>query len=451
MNSTQYPSGAAEKNKGEDPLMTSLLYADELNMDTEISVGSAAARERQAFLLGWSINTLGGVNQVVQNLIREFSESGELAPLVIETLDGEPEEHTLDIPLIRIALPSPYDKRDPWKALLAFCLFAPKILWQLHSICLRYRIRVLNPHFVGLEYFILMLLRRLRLFHGKLILSFHGSDLRGMIQSKGLERFFSRWLLRGADALVPCSEGLAQEILMLVPECAESIHPVMNGIDIEKTLRSSAWDRPLPKSFERRTKLLSIGAFEYKKGHDVLLHAFARLRQSHQNPCLIIAGQTRDLLDATRKLVKELKLEQDVLLLHDLPHNEVLALLRASDIFVLSSRWQKGVCGEGFAMALLEAAALGKPVVSTRSCGVSELVADGESGLVVDTDNPELLSEAIAKLLGSPTDAARLGRNLHQTVAGKFTWTAAHAQYLELAHQPADFPERHFSSSALAR
>ncbi len=393
-----------------------------------------SSRSRQAFLLGWPIANLGGVNEVVRNLVREFENSGALAPLVIEAPGGLA-QHPLpqEIPLLRLSLPSPYDRRHPLKTLLFFCLHLPALFWRLRATCRRHNIEILNPHFIGLEHLALVLFRRSGCFGGKLLLSFHGSDVRSMVQSKGLQRLLSRLLLRGADTLIPCSEGLAEEILMLVPECADRIVPIQNGIDIDHFVASSNSDVELPETFLRRKRLLNIGAFEHKKGHDVLLRAFAEVRQSREDVCLIIVGQTRETFDATQLLIEALGLRDDVLLFRDIPHSSVAALLRCSDVFVLSSRWEKGVCGEGFAMALLEAGAAQKPVVSTRSCGVDELLTDGESGLIVPPERPDLLAQAIRQFLADPADAARQARNLHNEVRQHFTWAAAHSRYLEIA------------------
>ncbi len=96
----------------------------------------------------------------------------------------------------------------------------PLFIWRLRRACRKYRIEVLNPHFIGLEHFSLMLFARFGGFHGPLLLSFHGSDIRSMIQTRGIERSLSRLLLKGAAALVPCSYGLGEEVLMLAPESA---------------------------------------------------------------------------------------------------------------------------------------------------------------------------------------------------------------------------------------
>jgi len=391
-------------------------------------------RFHYAFLLAWPFESLGGVNGVLQNLLREFHEDGELTPIAIEVsgADGAapaPQGHPW--PTVSFGPISSWNPQRPWRSLMAFCVKAPGVLWRLRVVCGQYSIRVLNPHFIGLEYLPLLLLRKLRLFHGKLILSFHGSDIREMMQSRGLERVLNKMLLRGADKLVPCSEGLREELLMFVPDCAARTVVIHNGIDAPAFLSLATRPFLLPERLRERKIILNIGAYEYKKGHDVLLRAFALLKPDHPEAALAIAGQ-RDSATVAQ-LGAELGIQDDLLLLESIPHAQIVSLLKRADLFVLSSRWEKGVCGEGFAMAILEAAAARKPVVSTNSCGISELMRDGDTGRIVPTENPEALAEAMADLLTDSDAAARMAGRLHERVVQEFTWTSAYRKYLQLA------------------
>ncbi len=401
-------------------------------------------RPRQAFIVGWPFQNLGGVSGVVRNLVREFARNGDLAPLVVEACQCPHQQSAeADVPIIRQPLPSPYNKNRPIKALAAFCAKMPVLLWRWRRMCREHQIAVLNPHFIGLELFGLMLLRRLGLFDGQLLLSFHGSDIRGMLQSRGIERYLSKLLLRGSDRLIACSNELAGEIELFVPDCKPRIVAVPNGIDVQRFIETAESDFELPSRFAERKKIVSIGAFEYKKGHDVLLRAFAELKRTQPDACLILAGQTAAKLNETQQLLTDLGLDCDVLLLRDIPHCRIAAVLQLCDLFVLSSRWEKGICGEGFAMALLEAAAAAMPVVSTASCGVAELIQDGVSGWIVPTEEPSLLAQAIEEALANPDLSRRCGRNLHALVREEFTWSRAHARYLAIAgpHCPLPDPE----------
>jgi glycosyltransferase involved in cell wall biosynthesis len=89
-------------------------------------------------------------------------------------------------------------------------------------------------------------------------------------------------------------------------------------------------------------------------------------------------------------------------------------LLSLFDIFALSSLW------EGLPLALLEAAAMGKPIVATDIDGVREVIQDGETGLLVPPANPEKLAEAILRLLQDKDLARKLGENAKATIPASF-------------------------------
>jgi len=94
---------------------------------------------------------------------------------------------------------------------------------------------------------------------------------------------------------------------------------------------------------------------------------------------------------------------------------EARELLSLFDVFVLPSLW------EGLPLVLLEAAAMGKPIVATDIDGVREVIRDRETGLLVPPANPEKLAEAILRLLRDKDLAHKLGENAKATIPPSFT------------------------------
>jgi L-malate glycosyltransferase len=298
------------------------------------------------------------------------------------------------------------------------------VLWKLGSLCRKYSIRVINPHFIGLEYFPFLVLRKLGIFRGKLILSFHGMDIREMRRSRGLERWLAKVLLRKADWLVACSNGLRDEILLFVPECATRLVAIPNGIDASAFLALAVAPFQLPEEFRNRRLLVSIGAYQHKKGHDILLHAFAKLKAGGCEAVLVIAGQGSSRMMA--ELATDLGIRGDIVFLEDLPPAQIAALMKRADLFVLPSRW------EPFGLVLLEAAAAQKPVVVTNTAGASELVRHGDTGMIVPIDDPDALASAISVMLADSEGASTMARRFHDHVLEHFTWQHAYRRYLRL-------------------
>jgi glycosyltransferase involved in cell wall biosynthesis len=401
-----------------------------------MSDNSGRASSHYAFLLAWPFESIGGVSGVLRNLLREFHSAGEMEPMAIEVSGRDegtmPSPAGQPWPSISSGPISSWNPRSPWRSFFVLCFKAPAVLFKLHAICRRYSIRVLNPHFIGVEYLPLVPLRTLGLFRGKLVLSFHGADIREMIQSRGLQRRLFRTLLRGADVLVACSDGLREEIVGFVPECAARTVTIHNGIDAAAFLALPTDSFRLPERLAGRKIVLNIGAFEYKKGHDILLRAFRMLRVHHPEAALVIAGQRNSA--AIAKLGADLEIDDDLLLIESIPHAQIVSLLKRADVFALSSRWEKGVCGEGFAVVLLEAGAAKTPVVTTLSCGATELIEDGVTGRIVPTEDPEALADAISGVLSDPETAMKMALRLNERVVEQFTWKHAYRKYVRLAN-----------------
>jgi glycosyltransferase involved in cell wall biosynthesis len=159
---------------------------------------------------------------------------------------------------------------------------------------------------------------------------------------------------------------------------------------------------PLPEEavdvrLDGRPALVFAGRLTAQKDVDVLLQAFSGVPKA----TLTIAGDgvERERLES---LTAELALGSRVRFVGSLPRAEVLGLMGAADAVVLSSAW------ENFPHGLVEALAMGTPVVSTRVGGVPEIVEDGGNGLLVEPGDPAAFAAALQTLLGDDELRARL-------------------------------------------
>jgi len=139
------------------------------------------------------------------------------------------------------------------------------------------------------------------------------------------------------------------------------------------------------------------GRLSLQKSLDVLLQAVAGC----DRVSLVLAGDgpERARLDA---LVAELALGDRVRFLGPQPRETVLALLAAADVEVLSSGW------ENFPHSLIEGLAVGTPVIATGVGGVTEIVTDGENGLLVPPGDPEAFASAIRRFFADEALRKRL-------------------------------------------
>jgi glycosyltransferase involved in cell wall biosynthesis len=207
-------------------------------------------------------------------------------------------------------------------------------------------------------------------------------------------RWLSRRLAQRSAALVGVSEGVRQTLLAQgLP--AEKIFAIPNGIDLTRFAA--------PGRGEREAGLVMSARFARQKDHETLIRSLALLRdQTGLKPTLRLAGAGVARLKArAQRLAASLGLGGQVQFLGH--HSDMPGLLMSQAIFVLSTHY------EGMPLALVEGMAAGCACIASDVIGVSGVIEDGVTGLLVPEAQPQALADAIARLLRDPALAARLG------------------------------------------
>jgi alpha-maltose-1-phosphate synthase len=240
-----------------------------------------------------------------------------------------------------------------------------------------------------------------------------------------------------AAAVVAVSEGMRADILTAYPEIpAERIRVIRNGIDTVEYAPDPATD-----VLERygvdpsRPYVIFVGRITRQKGVPVLLHAAAALVPEAQ--LVLLAGQadTPELLAEVTELVDGLRASRSgVLWIPEmLPKREVIQLLSHAAVFAIPSVY------EPLGIVNLEAMACGTAVAGSRTGGIPEVVADGETGLLVPPGDAGQLAAALNALLRDPARARAMGQAGRKRAVAEFGWPAIAAQtaalYEELARR----------------
>jgi glycosyltransferase involved in cell wall biosynthesis len=158
----------------------------------------------------------------------------------------------------------------------------------------------------------------------------------------------------------------------------------------------------------------TIGRLEPRKGHEYLIRAMPAVLQQVPQATLRIAGHDPWRHGQTlQAAIAESGVEEHVRLIGF--ESDVPAFLHTLDVFALASR------SEGFGQVLIEAMAAGKPVVASRIAPLSEIVVDGDSGLLVEPENPKAFADAIRWLLTHPREAMAMGRRGQERVRSHFS------------------------------
>jgi len=167
---------------------------------------------------------------------------------------------------------------------------------------------------------------------------------------------------------------------------------------------------------ERALVYVCVAGLRPQKNHSLLLQAFASVVQRLPDALLLLVGGVDQLNPRHAEVLKfqahQLGLSHRVRFLG--ARGDVPDILRASDVFVLSSNY------EGNPLAVLEAMASGVPVIITAVGGVPELVADGISGLLVPAGNLEALSEAMTQLGCDASRRTAMGKAARETALERF-------------------------------
>lgn len=199
--------------------------------------------------------------------------------------------------------------------------------------------------------------------------------------------------IRYADKCIATTEALAQAIQSYV---RRSIDVVPHGYQPETISEAVV---QLTRRWARAGTpcILFVGFLDPDKGVAHLVSAVAQLAGDWPDLTLLIVGQG-PLRNELEQQAAQLGMAAKVQFLGVLPHDQVLALMRQADLFVLPS-----VSAEPFGIVLIEALNEGCPVVATEVCGSAALVDQGRNGYVVRGDSAEALAGAMRKILNNPT------------------------------------------------
>ncbi len=158
---------------------------------------------------------------------------------------------------------------------------------------------------------------------------------------------------------------------------------------------------PLLEQLPEDGYLLFVGDLSGEKGVKVLLQAYADLKNAP--PLVLIGRQTSDTT---------WELPPNVLMLGSWPHDAVMQAWKRSSIALVPSVWT-----EPFGMVVIEAMSTGRPVVASRVGGIPDIIAHGESGLLVSPGDADSLRQAIELLLAKPEMRQQMGINAERRSA----------------------------------
>lgn len=353
----------------------------------------------------------GGAGNASANLARQLADKGHEVSVVTARFEQLPRtERKGNLTVIRIAA---LRRRQDRSGALEQIIFAISASFQSLSL-----IHQLSPDvtlaFFGIPsgavtYFIK------KIFKIPYIISMRGGDVPGFrpydfgLYHKIITPFL-RGIWRNASALVANSNGLRN--LALKFDSRFEIDIIPNGVDLE-LYKPDAHTNLFPH-------IVSVGRIVHQKGLDLAIHALSNLK--HLDWDWHIAGDGPQM-DYLKSLARELGIGNRIEFLGWQSHEQLIRVYTLANIFLFPSRH------EGMPNAVLEAMASGLPVIASRIAGNEELVIDGETGHLFQSEDIDSLRDALHKLLTDAPLRKKMGAASRQRVEQHYSWERTAQQY----------------------
>ena len=248
------------------------------------------------------------------------------------------------------------------------------------------------------------------------------TDFEVHVFRKPARRFAFALLGRGyryADAFVAPSSRIYHQLRNLARSDEIPVRIIPNAVKVKQICALA--EEAIPASHERPL-IVAVGRLIPEKGFDLLLKAFVRVIEAFPRAKLVILGDGI-LKGYLQALTKELGLEGAVsfpgFTLNPYPW------MKRADVVVVPSRW------ETFGNVVVEAMALGVPVIATRSGGPEDVVEDGEDGILIPVNDVEALAQTLISLLADEERRRRISRRAIEK-ARRFSPEMVAEEYLAL-------------------
>jgi glycosyltransferase involved in cell wall biosynthesis len=217
---------------------------------------------------------------------------------------------------------------------------------------------------------------------------------------------YEQFLAETTDSFLACSGSVAKHAVEKIGLTTQSFEVILNGIDLDRfkirpdraAIKSSL---SIPEDFN---VVGIVGRISQQKAQDIFLEAAAKIHQGLPKTLFLIVGAADEpaMLDKMLALTVSLGLQEKVRFLGY--RDDIPSIYSIIDILVMPSRW------EGFGLALVEAMAMGLPIVCTGVGGIPEVVIPNETALFVATESPGQVADALTRLLENQSLRFKMGQ-----------------------------------------
>jgi len=218
--------------------------------------------------------------------------------------------------------------------------------------------------------------------------------------------------LRKAAWIIVNSRNTKEQVLQqLISNYKTKIEIVYPGIDRSRKLSTE-------RNYKQKKKwnFICVGSIIERKGYHILIEALAQLKDISFTCHIVGIIENKTYYQNLIKTINKRNLNESIMFTGFIPEGDLHALYRTSDIFILPS------LHEGYGIVLGDALCQGLPIIATDVGGVSEIIVDNHTGLIITPGKADELADALRKIVGNSRLAEALSRNALDQCECVYTW-----------------------------
>jgi glycosyltransferase involved in cell wall biosynthesis len=238
--------------------------------------------------------------------------------------------------------------------------------------------------------------------------------------------------MNAARFVVTCTDANREHLRQISDT---TVHCIYHGLNADFTRLLKEHASASAKNGDMR--VISVGRLVAKKGFDILVEACAVLKRRGVSFETVIVGEEGERSAEIKRRIAANDLDKMVRLTGPMSQARLFEEYRRATMFCLPCRVLDNGDRDGIPNALVEAMACGLPVVTTGISGIPEVVKDGINGLLIPTENPEALADALMRISENQSLARSLADEAQSTVSERFDGERFAAQLAELFREAA--------------
>jgi len=270
------------------------------------------------------------------------------------------------------------------------------------NVALKKKVKHIHAHFATYPAFVAMVVSKLT--GVPFTFTAHAHDIfldKALLKEKAAE----------AKTIITISDYNRRHIIDYCKDGLDSKTKVIHcGIDVSEYPRS--------EGEKKKNIIVSVGRLIRMKGFDYLIRACRVIKDKVDFKCLIIGdGPQYKYLS---QLIENYGLKDKIILKGVIDNSALKDVLKDAKVFVLPSVWDNNEGQDGIPLVLIEAMALGVPVISTKISGIPELIKDRETGILIELENTHLFAEKIVEVMRDKQLQNKLSSNARRKVEREF-------------------------------